>query len=333
MSKKIAMISTYCDTQEKLDILLNNIKKIKSLGIDVIGIGPNHLIMPDEVIKEFSFFFYTKENPVLNYPIRQYTHWYSFFTNTGKKITFHRGVGDYGWAALYQTKKISEIALTFDYDIFFHLIYDLEITDEVLNKFESSDINVVYPRVDPHDPTLIWYSCLHFMVLNREILKNIVNEIDYDLYIKTNGIAETHVEQWIKKFNVKSGDLVVKDLIHYWTGYDFFDYKIHKDFKFFISKNPEETVWNQENNSYDVIQSGNLRMVFYDLKTEIKEISIIVNNEEHVINPISWDVCEIPIQSSKINTINIKWDNLEMDLTELYSKISFNQIQYDSVYV
>ena len=32
--KKIALISTFCDNQEKLDLLIKNIKKIKSLGID-----------------------------------------------------------------------------------------------------------------------------------------------------------------------------------------------------------------------------------------------------------------------------------------------------------
>ena len=54
--KKIALISTFCDNQEKLDLLIKNIKKIKSLGIDVMIISP--LKLNDEVIElcDYSIF-------------------------------------------------------------------------------------------------------------------------------------------------------------------------------------------------------------------------------------------------------------------------------------
>ena len=38
--KKIALISTFCDNQEKLDLLKKNVIKIKELGVDVMIISP-----------------------------------------------------------------------------------------------------------------------------------------------------------------------------------------------------------------------------------------------------------------------------------------------------
>ena len=38
--KKIVLISTYCDTIEKIEILKENIIKIKSFGLDVLVISP-----------------------------------------------------------------------------------------------------------------------------------------------------------------------------------------------------------------------------------------------------------------------------------------------------
>ena len=329
-NKKIALISTFCDTQEKIDILLENVRKIKQLGIDVMAIGPNNLVMPDEVIDECDFFFYTKENPILTYPVRQYTHWFSMPLENGLMTTFHRGFSDYGWAALYQTKKLSELALTFDYDVYCHIIYDLEITEEVEKRFLSDDINVLHPRIDPHDPNRIWETTLHFMILDREATRNIANEIDLDLYLNMNCIAEDHVNLWKNKYSLKISDLHVKDKIFYWTGHNFFDYAIHKDFKFFISKNPETEIWLGLEEPFSEILPDTLRMVFYDFVKETpNEMTVIVNDKVFVINPSEWNIQELPVSSQEVETIKIVYQGKPIDITDLYRKISFNQIYYN----
>ncbi len=120
--KKIVLISTYCDTTEKVQILKNNITKIKSFGLDVLVISP--LTLPSEII------FFTKENPLLVWPVRSFTFWKSVNTKEGW-VKMHHNLADYGWAGLYQVKKLSQIALSYDYDIFYHMIYDLVIDDFV----------------------------------------------------------------------------------------------------------------------------------------------------------------------------------------------------------
>ena len=46
--KKIALISTFCDTEEKQNVLKENIIKIKSFGIDVMAISP--IQIPHDII-------------------------------------------------------------------------------------------------------------------------------------------------------------------------------------------------------------------------------------------------------------------------------------------
>ena len=39
-SRQIILISSYCDNEEKIAVLINNIKKIKNVGFDVAVISP-----------------------------------------------------------------------------------------------------------------------------------------------------------------------------------------------------------------------------------------------------------------------------------------------------
>ena len=57
--KKIALISTFCNTEEKQNLLKENIIKIKNLGIDVIAISP--IQIPQDIVSLCDYFLYTKE--------------------------------------------------------------------------------------------------------------------------------------------------------------------------------------------------------------------------------------------------------------------------------
>ena len=90
--KKIALISTFCDTEEKLNILEKNIIKIKNLGIDVMAISP--IVIPQHIVNLCDYFFYTKDNELLKWPVRMYTHWYQMSISESKITTLQRGLAD-----------------------------------------------------------------------------------------------------------------------------------------------------------------------------------------------------------------------------------------------
>lgn len=326
--KKIVLISTFCDTEKKMSILKENLRILKGLNLDTMVISPNFLPVDEEVVRISDFVFYTKENPLLEYPIRQYTHWYEQQLSDGRVITLHRGFADYGWAALYQTKKLSQLALTFDYDLFYHIIYDLEIDDKLVNELIKDTPNLIHPRRNPNHPEEIWETTLHFMVFDREMMKKIEKEITLEEYLSTNGVAEGEVLKWTKKFDLKISEHCVKDKIFYWENFDFFNVSPYPEFKMFISKNPELQIWLGYDKPYSVQLGTNLRIVFYEIPQNF-EIDVLINGESYRLNPNNWEFVEIPIDSKSIEEIKFIFNNKEVNFSKDYSEINMNQIFYN----
>jgi hypothetical protein len=324
--KKIALISTFCDTKEKEDILYENILTLKKLGIDVMGIGPKTIHLPNSIVKEFDYFFYTKDNPLLTWPIRDFSFWKSFFTKKGF-IKLHHSVDDYGWSALYHVKKLSQIALTFDYDIFYHLIYDVEIDEELQEDIKSNVVNRIHPRRDPNNPETLWETTLHFMVFNREMMEIIEREITLESYLSTDGVAEGEVLKWKNKFNIETSGHPVKDKIYYWGDKDFFNLSPFPGFKLFISKNSTDYIQDGETPPNKQILPDLLRVFFHDF-SEIGEIDICVNGISYKISPSPWEYIEFPISSQSIEKITFEYEGNLVDYTNEYSKISRNLIYY-----
>jgi hypothetical protein len=326
--KKIALISTFCDTEEKQNILKENITRLKSLNVDVMVISPRWISIPEDIIKSCDYFFYTKENPLLVWPQRMYTHWYQMPIGEGKITVLQRGLPDYGWAALYQTKKLSQISLSFDHEIFYHMIYDLEIDEVVEKEILDNSVNIVHPRRNPNHPEEIWETTLHFMSFDRIMMEKIEKEITLENYQSTNGVAEGEVLKWKNKFNLRVSDHPVKDKIFYWENYDFFDYSPYPDFKMFISKNEEMSIWLGENPCYESNLTSNLRIVFHGFEV-ISEIKISVNGTIFSFYPKKWEIIEIPISSSSIEEIIFEYNSNTIDFSEEYKKIMLNQIYYN----
>lgn len=324
--KKIVCISTFCDTEEKQKILKENIIKIKNLGLDVLTISP--IDLPNDVTSLCDFYFRTKENPLLKWPIRMYTHWYELRLPDGRITTLQRGLADYGWAGLYQVKKLSEIALSFDYDIYYHMIYDLLIDEVVVKELIENNTNIIHPRRDPHNPDNLWETTLHFMVFDKIMMKKIVDEIQLEEYLRTNGVAEGEVLKWKNKFGIPTSNHPVKDQIFYWEDYDFFNYSPFPNFKLFISKNDTMNIWLGENPPYESQLTDNLRIVFHSFET-MNEITIVVNGEQFTTKPNNWEIVEIPIPSLDIKTIQFIYDNNLVDFTTNYQNIMFNLIYYN----
>ena len=323
--KKIALISTFCDTEEKQNILKENIIKIKELGIDVMAISP--IEIPYDITKLCDFFFYTKENPLLKWPVRAFTFWKSYHSVDGF-VKMHHNVGDYGWAALYQVKKLSQIALTFDYDIFYHMIYDIEIDEVIEQELISNNVSIMHPRRDPHNPKTLYETTLHFMVFNREMMVMIEKEITLDEYLNTNGVAEGEVLKWKNKFNIPTSCHPVKDKIYYWGDKDFFNYSNNLDYKFFISKHDDAIIWRGEPTTSSTL-SSNLRLFVYDYSQE-KNIIVNINGKEYNEILTENKILEFEETNNEIKTLIIKIDDDEYDLTKTYFEISRNLIYYEN---
>jgi hypothetical protein len=311
--KKIALISTFCDTQEKINILRENILILKELGLDVLLVSP--LLLTDEIIKISDFVFFTKENPILRWPDRAFTFWKTIYFDN-KLVTMHNTISDYGWAALYQIKKMSEIAMTFDYDIFYHFIYDLEIDEVVKNEIINNEINLLHPRVNPNNPNDIWDTTLHFMVFDRETMQKVVDKIILKDYLSVDGVAEGQALRWAKEIPLEIKSHPVKDKIYYYEGVDLFDYTLNRGYKTFFNKSTEPTDKNFKVAVYNIEVPQNLKIYVND---EIREIEMKTNT-----------VVTFDTSSLEIKKFILEDRQGFLDLTDTWNSVSRNLI-YDEI--
>lgn len=302
--RKVALISSFCDTQQKIDVLEKNINIVKSLGIEVIVISP--IFLPETTTSLCDYYFQTKDNLVLDWPTRSMFIWREIHIN-GVKYRITKTYGDYGWAGLHQVKQLSEIALILGYDQFFHMIYDLIIDDNVLNGLNSNKICNIYPSRRDDD---IWKVGLHFMIFDRENLKRFASNIHLDSYLSMRG-ADAFV--WLHNlhqiFPYNYEDVPVEDEIYYYEGHDFFNYSPITEQPFFVIKDDEtlETI----------------SLLFYSVKEEIP-IKITVDEkiiEEKISN---FKIIDLGFNKTTPKSVLILYKDREYDITSTIDKIKHN---------
>ena len=330
---RLVLISTFCDTQEKLDIFSENVNKFKDAGLHVMAIGPRWLPIPDDVIKKCDFFYFTKENPLLCYPQRRHTHWLSQPIKENQHVVLHRGFDDYGWASMYQIKKLLQLGLTYDYDSFCVTIYDTVITDELIHKLLAKENNnILHKRFEPKNPDNV-VPAMHFMIFDRKTAILIEKDITLGRYLEMN-FAEDFLERWVSMFDLMYEEPHVTDKIYFWDNQPpTFDFQIHKDFKFFVSKHLDEKIIRgikNEGRTEDL--SSNIRLVLYDFANDDvgkEELTVELNGMEFSFTPQQWLIVEFPISSQAIKSIRIHYLSEIIDLTSTYQKLSFSQIYYN----
>ena len=302
--KRIVLISSYCDTKEKIDVLINTIKTIKSYNLDVMVNSP--LPLPSDVINMCDFYVQTKENPLLYWPQKSVMSW-ARYIGKDREIVVKRSVIDYGWAALYQTKKLSEYALTYDYDRYYHIIYDTEIDDTVVSTFLSDKKCNFYPF---HEHKV----SLHLIVLDRENLLKFSNLITFDSYLKFNCIVENWLYDTLIKsdMNYKIELEKIDDLILFHKDENLFDYSDINGLVFFIVK--------------DVILNNDVCLYFYDNEEKIN-VFITVDGVETSYNISNRDIINLGFKPYNLKNVLISYNGIVSDITEKIKNITQNVIE------
>jgi hypothetical protein len=301
--KRIVMISSYCDTEEKINVLRNNIETIKSHNLDVMLNSP--ISLPTEIINLCDFYIQTKENPLLTWPKKSVMSWAKYY-GEDQEITVKRSVIDYGWAALYQTKKLSEYALSYDYDRYYHIVYDLVIDDTVVSTFSSDEKCDFFPF---HEHKV----SLHLIVLDKENLLNFSQQITFESYLKFNCIVENWLYNTLINSNLdyKINPKKVEDIILYHQGIDLFNYSDIEGLIFFISK--------------DVALNDDVCLYFYDNEEKINTL-ITIDGVEHNHLISNRDIINLGFKPDNIKTTSISYNGMVSDITKKIKNITHNVI-------
>jgi len=315
MNKKVALISSFCDSDDKLEALNENIKKLKAINLDIILLTPIYL--PDYILKLCDYVFYTKENLILEWPLHREGYWKEVCKIDNHLVILWEVRSHYGWAGLNQVKKLNEIALTFDYEYFYHLIYDLEINDAVLNIFNKDVDNLIasFKRGD-----VMLNSSLHLMAFNRENVKKLNDRIsleNYLYFLKTSKDRSTEAFVEKIKLDMKSEttDFFVGDKIH--ILYKNFNHSEVEDLMFFIEKDTRNDL-------------PEVRIFFYENKN-LSDVKVSINN-----NVTKIDLSKNSIFSSGVNVFELEsayilLNNKKIDLFDKIKSIRYSEIELEKL--
>lgn len=307
--KKIVLISTFCDTPEKLDILETNIKTIKSYNMDVMIISPFYL--EKNIVELCDYFFLTKDNLVLDWPQKSMCHW-AIHYHGDNEYKFVRTYPDYGFSGLSQVKQLSEIAINLDYEQFHHIIYDLIIDQNVIDGFLSDKNCSVYPS--KRDDT-IWAVGLHYMIFNKQKLREFTSYISLENYLSCNdGDAFVWLHNLQNLIGYQIEETPVQDAIYFYQNFDFFNYSTIPGVKMFVDKNDYEF-----NPDIDTI-----KLAFYDT---FKDIKLFIDDVETLHYIDKFLIIDLKFNKENYKNVVIEVDSIQYNITKIIIDIKHNVIE------
>jgi hypothetical protein len=303
--KKIVLISSYCDTDEKINILKTNIDTIKNLGLDIMLNSP--ISLPLDVINKCDYFFLTKDNPILEWPQKAVYSWRKIEVND-KEHQLNVCLQDYGWANIYQIKKLSEFALTYDYDYFYHIIYDLIIDDVAINGFKSEKKCNFY-HFHEHNVSL------HFMIFDKEHMIKFLSQLTLENYLDIGGIAEQWLDRLLQlnRFDYQIENSYVDDKILFHRNINLFNSSKIEGLSFFIIKNDADL--------------SNIQLFFYNNNTtDNMNIDIKINNNITNYNISNGNLIDLGYNKENIINTIIEYNNNSQNITDDIKNIIHNTI-------
>jgi len=228
----IVLISCFCNSNEKLEVLRKNLQILKSNKLDTAIISP--IPVPEDILKSCTYSFITKENPVLDWPTRAIGYWQINNTNKGP-IKLFTTVPDWGFTGLNHVKRLGEIFTHYEYDYYNYIIYDTILTEDVITLLKSGHPGIVFPSKRKEK---IWEVGLHLMSFNKENLIKLTSAIDKNDYIGSNDKFDAYdylKNHIVVPFNFSIGNFPVEDWIDFNNNLELVNHSSIPEFKYLIS--------------------------------------------------------------------------------------------------
>lgn len=293
MNKNIILIQSHCNNEEKKNVLMENIKKLRNHNFDILLFS--HIPLSEDIISEVDYFIFCDENPIM-WEERRHYYW-----NISKNIKYETIVPDYGWTVFNQIIKSFNFVRNSRYEHVYLFCYDLLI-DQVIEDFLTNPRRGIFKHKKPD--TILEGVALVFSVFEKEKFEKIVDSLDRDEYSKNwNWIAEKYFEEKLKSLDLYEKPILhVKDLLH--ESKDVFNMSQNESYflfldtknllKFRFINNSDQKIKILINDK--VFDRENGEFVFMEEINEIETLGCIVED-----NFDNW----IPIlESKRTNTIS-----------------------------
>lgn len=193
-NKRIFCITAYCNTQDKIDVLIENILLLKKYNYSILL--HSYLKVPNNISNLVDYLIIDKDNPVIHRG-KKALWWYLKFD----KFQLNKTWDDSSWTAINQIQQISSFLSNKDYDYHIFLNYDLILTSDhfqerlihLNNSFAGSSLAGDLDRT----------SLLYF-ILNKDDLKFMSENLSLDDYlsIKDGRMAEDYFHDKVMSRNI-----------------------------------------------------------------------------------------------------------------------------------
>jgi hypothetical protein len=295
--RRVALFSTYCDTEEKEKALLDNLIKVKSLGLDsfVLTILP----LSKKIHDVADYVIYSKENPIPDINTKSIASW-RICENDVNIISF---LPDYGYPSLLQLKRLIDFSSTLNYDYYFTMIYDIIITPEIeqvlmegreCSFFKNNKVNEVLGGI--------------LTAFNSENAKKFSSLLTERSYYKGSYVAEA----WMAKVNDLIGgkieDIYASDSINLNDRLLSTNHSPFHDFHLFIAKNKS------------------LKLLFYSVPFELK-IRIKTNLFDKDVKINKQTLVHLHDNEKEIEYIKIVYKGTEIDLKYYFDVLIKSEVE------
>lgn len=299
--KTCFLITTYCDTDTKINSLKDTIDRIKHYGYDIILY--NHYPISTDVQYDVNFSIYDKSNPVLwDMTNRSIIHWIRIL-NSPYKIT--RIMPDYGYAVAQQWKRGIQFVYNMGYDRVYVINYDTKFSEEFLGKVET--------QLEDNNCFAIEYAEAHLYLaffgvnLSKDFVDrfNVINESHYTQTIGEN-IVEHYMYSLISDYiqpmfpiTMFNSDNITTDIVISNR------YKSYKHNNYSVSAGIEKFVFGSETPSYD-----RLVVLFYEIRMDLN-FSVEYDGcnilEMYIKKETGYMYIHIPLKRSSIDYTKLKF--------------------------
>ena len=298
--RKIALINTFCNNDERLVILSNNLLKLKEKGIDSLVYSP--IPLPKSISLLADYVIISKENPIINWPEKGMGAWQRHPPHNIQTTLIYP---DYGWASFYQYKKLMEFGVTLNYDQYFPFIYDLNFDSEVLRTFDISPPKLFFPSPKAQTSKV----GATFMSLSKESIEKLIPLFTKDNYLthSKNAIAEKFIEYLCDFIEGDISSHTVQDDIHELKDFSFTLSPPDLEFDFFL---------------HTVDKMG---FYFYNLPNIPIEVEITIgdNSFKHIVSDtIFWPKVDFSLNPQ----VTLKHNSTIINLSDYFK--SSNPMKY-----
>lgn len=170
--KECFLITTYCDTEKKVDVLLQCINNLKQYNID-IAIHAHYPLSLD-IQKMVSYYFFSSQNPILSR--------FNYIYNYVNKYSLEMKIYDYAYSVMKLWKEGIGF-LKHDYDVIHVVNYDVNLLPELYNltmdKINKQNKSIFYTNYTNFNLVHV----INFTILRKDI-EYFLSCLDRDVFLE-----------------------------------------------------------------------------------------------------------------------------------------------------